>query len=104
MEDFEKDHKYLKAKEKVAEIRKFYTGLMSYLVFITFLGAINYYTDEWNHPWFLWAALGWGIGIVFQAAKAFDWTPWANKDWEERKIKEFMDKEERNKSSFGRWE
>ena len=38
--------------------------------------------------WFLWAAFGWGIGLIFQAAKAFNWAPFMNKNWEEKKIKE----------------
>lgn len=86
---------YLRAKERVAEMKKFYTSLFFYVIFIGFLAWLNYYTNEWNYMWFLWAAFGWGIGIVFQAAKAFNWAPFMNKDWEERKIKELMDKEER---------
>lgn len=89
----ERENKYMRAKDRVAEIKKFYTGLLFYIVFIGFLAGLNYYTNEWSYMWFLWAALGWGIGIVFQAAKAFNWAPFMNKDWEERKIKEFMDNE-----------
>ena len=35
-------------------------------------------------------------GIVFQAVKAFRWAPYMSKDWEERKIKEFMEEEEQS--------
>ena len=72
---------------------------MFYVIFIGFLAALNYYTNGWSYMWFLWAAFGWGIAVVFQAIKAFNWMPYMNKDWEERKIKEFMeeeDKENRN--------
>lgn len=93
MENFNKENKYIKAKERVERIKKFYSSLLSYVVFIAFLAALNYYIDGWDHPWFLWAAFGWGIGIVFSAVKAFQWNPFFNKDWEERKIKEFMDSE-----------
>ena len=51
--------------------------------------------------WFLWAAFGWGIGLIFQAAKAFNWAPFMNKNWEEKKIKELMDKED--KFTNNRW-
>ena len=34
----------------------------------------------------------WGIGLVFHGIKAFDSVPFIGKDWEERKIKEMMDK------------
>ena len=100
MENAQKENKYLRAKERVAETRKFYTGLMSYVVFISLLAGLNYYIDQWSHPWFLWAAFGWGIGLAFQAAKAFNLNPFFGRNWEERKIKEFMEEDARKT----RWE
>ncbi len=100
MKNLQQENKYLRAKERVEETRKFYTGLMSYIVVIAGLAGLNYYIDEWRHPWFLWAALGWGIGLVFQAAKAFNLNPFFGRNWEERKIKEFMQEDERRT----RWE
>lgn len=100
MEDTRKENKYLRAKERMEETRKFYTGLMSYSVVIPLLAGVNYYTNAWSYPWFLWAAFGWGIGLIFQAAKAFNLNPFFGKDWEERKIKEFMQEDERKT----RWE
>lgn len=100
MEPIRKDDAYYKAKDRVIEIKKFYTGLMSYVVFISLLAGLNYYINEFRHPWFLWAAFGWGIGLLFQAAKAFNWNPFFGKDWEDRKMKELMDDE--NKSNFNK--
>ncbi|PQB04634.1 2TM domain-containing protein [Aureitalea marina] len=100
MESDNRENKYLRAKEKVANIKKFYTSLMFYVVFIAFLGWLNYYSNGWRYMWFLWAAFGWGIGIVFQGLKAFGWMPFMSKDWEERKIREFMDEEEQTRQ---RW-
>ncbi|HET8737787.1 MAG TPA: 2TM domain-containing protein [Pricia sp.] len=100
MEDTHEENKYLRAKKRMEEIRKFYTGLMSYLVVIALLAGLNYYLNEWSYPWFLWAAFGWGIGLTFQAAKAFNLNPFFGKDWEERKIEEFMQEDERK----SRWE
>lgn len=91
METPKKDNKYYRAKERVAEIKKFYTSLMMYVIFISFLAALNYYTNQLRYAWFLWAAFGWGIGLVFQAAKAFEWNPFMGKGWEERKMREFME-------------
>ncbi|SHI98496.1 2TM domain-containing protein [Pseudozobellia thermophila] len=100
MENIEKESKYLRAKERVQEVKKFYMSLLSYVVFIGFLAGLNYYIDRWSYPWFLWAAMGWGIGLVFQGVKAFGKNPFFGRNWEERKIKEFMQEEER----FNRWE
>jgi len=101
MNDFEQENKYIRAKERIAGIKKFYSSLMAYVVFIAFLAGLNYYTNGWNNPWFLWAAFGWGIGIVFHSFKAFGWLPYLNKNWEEKKIKEFMDKDD--EPSNDRW-
>jgi hypothetical protein len=92
----DKENKYLRAKERVEGIKKFYTSLIMFVVFISFLAALNYYTNEWRYMWFLWAAFGWGIGLFFQAVKAFRWNPFLGKNWEERKMKEFMDDENNN--------
>lgn len=102
MEYDNRENRYLRAKERVAEMKKFYSSLMFYIIFIGFLAALNYYTNEWSYMWFLWAAFGWGIGLIFQAIKAFNFTPFMNKNWEERKIREFMDKEEEG-SNNQRW-
>jgi hypothetical protein len=88
------DNKYYRAKERVEQIKKFYTSLTSYVVVISFLAALNYYNNEWRYAWFLWAAFGWGIGLVFHAIKVFSLNPFFGKDWEERKIKEFMNDNE----------
>ncbi|HET8838233.1 MAG TPA: 2TM domain-containing protein [Flavobacteriaceae bacterium] len=104
----EPDHeqKYRRARERVKELKKFYNNLGSYIIVIAFLAGVNYYTDGWNYPWFLWAAFGWGIGIAFHAVKAFEINPMFDKNWEERKIKEFMEKDEygEQKEEKQRWE
>jgi hypothetical protein len=94
------ENKYLRAKERVACVKKFYTGLISYVVVISFLGGLNYYLNEWRYPWFLWAAFGWGLGLIFQAIRTFGLNPFFGKDWEERKIKEYMNHDDQR----NRWE
>lgn len=100
MEEFNKETKYLRAKERVQELKKFYGNLTSYVLVISLLAAINYWTNGWSYMWFLWAAFGWGIGVIFHAMGTFNLNPFFNKDWEERKIKEFMQEDENQK----RWE
>ncbi len=102
MESKDRQNRYLRAKERVEELKKFYNSLTSYIIVNTFLAILNYWIDEWNYPWFLWSVGPWGIGLLFHAAKVFGWNPTFSKDWEERKIKEYMDKE--NDNQFTRWE
>lgn len=98
MKEDNNELKYLRAKEHVAKLKKFYGNLTSYILIISLLALINYWTNEWRYMWFLWAAFGWGIGLAFHAISTFNLNPFFGKDWEEKKIKEFMkDKEERKK-------
>jgi len=89
-----KENKYIRAKERVDELKKFYSHLTSYVLVITGLGALNYWVDGWRYMWFLWAAMGWGIGLFFHALNTFRWNPFFGKDWEKRKIKEYIEKQE----------
>lgn len=100
MEDLNKETKYLRAKERVDNLKKFYGNLLSYVIVISFLAILNYWTDEWRYMWFLWVAFGWGIGIIFHAIRVFNLNPFFGKDWEERKIKEIMREDEHQ----NRWE
>ena len=90
-----KENKYFRAKERVEDIRKLYTSMAGYLVVISGLAALNYYVNAWSYPWFLWAAFGWGIGLIVHAARVFNFNPLFGKEWEERKIKEFMEGDNR---------
>lgn len=101
MEDFSKENKYIRAKERVEELKKFYGNLTAYVIVISGLAALNYWVDGWRYMWFLWAAFGWGIGLFFHAIRTFNLNPFFGKDWEERKIKEFMNEDERSPK---RWE
>ena len=39
-----------------------------------------------------WPLLGWGLGIVAHAASVFAGFTFLGREWEERKIKDLMDK------------
>jgi hypothetical protein len=98
------DNKYLRAKDRVAQLKKFYGKLASYLLFIAFLAGINYYSNEWRSMWFLWVAFFWGIGIVIEAGKTFGLTALLGSNWEERKINEMMKKENEQEGKKNKWE
>ncbi len=93
MEYNKNESKYIRAKERVDNLKKFYGNLTSYAIVITGLAIINYWSNGWSYMWFLWAAFGWGLGLFFHAMKTFK-NPFFGKNWEERKIKELMDKEQ----------
>jgi predicted membrane channel-forming protein YqfA (hemolysin III family) len=90
--------RYKKAKKKVKEIKGFYSHLASYIMVISVLIFINLrYSPQ--YLWFIWTLLGWGFGVLGHAIAVFDLFSKFGKDWEERKIKEFMD-EEKSKNKY----
>ena len=80
--------KYRNAKKQVDEIKGFYGNLVAYCVIIPFLIFINYRTS-WDHKWFFYPMFGWGLGIVIQWFMVFGY----GSEWEDRKIREYMDKD-----------
>lgn len=86
------EYKYKKAKERVECIKGFYGNLLAYCIVIPFLVYLNFKTTSF--PWALFPALGWGIGLLAHGMNAYGYNPIFGKDWEERKIKEFMNREE----------
>lgn len=89
---YNEDTAYSRAKKRVEDIKGFFGNLISYCVVIPFLIFINYRTS-WEIQWFWFPMVGWGMGIIFHAFGVF-----FAKDWEERKIKELLVKEERTKT------
>jgi hypothetical protein len=86
------EKRYLKAKERVEQIKGFYGNLISYCLVIPFLWWLNYRTTD-----FLWAifpTFGWGIGLFFHGMEAFGYNPFLGRRWEEKKIKQLMEKED----------
>lgn len=87
-------NKYLRAVERVHDIKEFYGSLISYCIVIPILIFINFRFVPQFH-WFWFPMFGWGIGLIFHGFKAFSYNPILGKDWEERKIKEYMDHEDK---------
>lgn len=88
---------YKKAKKQVTEIKGFYSHLLTYVIVMIILVYINLkYSPE--YLWFLWTMLGWGIGLFFHAMKVFKFVPFLGKDWEQKKMQQFMD-EQKNKTN-----
>jgi hypothetical protein len=84
--------RYQEAKRRVEEIKGFYFHLLSYLLVNAVLVVINLLTSP-EYLWFIWPVIGWGIGLIIHGFSVFG-SLWG-KSWEERKIKEIMEREKR---------
>lgn len=91
---FNEQDAYYRAKKHVEEIKGFYGNLISYCLVIPFLMFINYKT-YWDFQWFWFPMLGWGMGIIFHGFSVFGY----GKTWEERKIKELLEKEQQQNNN-----
>lgn len=91
------DDSYVRARKHVEEVKEFYYSLISYIIVIPFLAFINYWTF-WGYQWFWWPMLGWGIGLLIHAYKVFVNDGIFGRNWERRKIEEFMREDEEKNS------
>ncbi len=99
--------KFKRAKKRVDEIKGFYTHLSVYLLVNAFLllsasglfkGAFGgFHIPTWSHfttPFF------WGIGLLFHGLFVFQFKSGYFKKWEERKIKEYMEKDKEESEKY----
>ncbi len=82
------DKKYLRIKERVKAIKEFYIHFSIYLIMIPFFIWINWISTSF--PWAIFPIVGWGIGVAGHAMEAFNYNPILGKNWEKRKIEQFM--------------
>ena len=84
------DAKLRRARQHVAALKGFYIHVTVFLLVNCGLAGINFATGApW---WFQWPLLGWGIGLLGHAVIVFSPVRIFGREWEERKIKEHMDK------------
>ncbi len=84
------DAAYERARKRVREIKSFYSNLISYCIIIPFLTILNLITSPKN-LWFFFPMLGWGIGLAAHGMSVFA----IGKNWEDRKIREILEKEKK---------
>jgi hypothetical protein len=97
--NYNEEERYYQAKKQVNDIKGFYGNLIAYIIFNGFFLILNLITSP-NELWFFWPLLGWGIGVLFHGMKVFNYSPFLGKNWEERKIKELMEKENQSKNKW----
>ncbi|GER59091.1 histidine kinase [Patiriisocius marinus] len=81
------------AKERVQKIKGFYVHFAIYLCFIPIFLWL-YFQSNADFPWVIFPIGGWGFGVASHASEVFDYNPFFSKDWERRKIRELMDKDD----------
>lgn len=114
MENYNQE-KYIRAKNKVKQIKRFYTHLTVYIIInlIIFIrGNIEIFLEndvenknlldwiDWN---IFYTPVLWGIGLFFHGMFVFQNRFKGLKNWEDRKMKEFLEKEEEDLQYNNKW-
>lgn len=84
--------KYDRAKKQVEELKGFYIHLVIYTIMVPVFIYLNIISTDF--PWALFPIVGWGVGVIGHAMEVFNYNPILGKNWEERKIRELMDKDD----------
>jgi len=87
----ERDENYLRAKKRVENLKSFYIHLTVYVLVNVMLFLINIISDPSN-LWFLYPLVGWGIGVTIHGSTTLSFGKFGT-EWEERKIKEYIEKD-----------
>lgn len=95
--NYRQEERYFQAKKRVEELKGFYGNLTAFVVVNIGLICLNLVSSP-KYLWFFWPFLGWGFGVFFHAVKVFNFMPVMGKEWEEKKIKELIEQEEKSKN------
>lgn len=90
--NYDKGERYYQAQKRVDEIKKFYQHLTVYLLCNPIVIVVNLMTSP-GYLWCIYSVVGWAIPILLHGLKAFDCFPFFNKEWEQQKINELLEKE-----------
>ncbi|HEX4584325.1 MAG TPA: 2TM domain-containing protein [Burkholderiaceae bacterium] len=82
---------YERARRRVRQIKGFYIHATVYVLVNALLAVINLGTSH-GEVWFVWPLFGWGIGLAAHGISVFGAGGLWGQEWEERKIKEIVEK------------
>ena len=92
MDDIKQHPRYEEARRHAQDVRGFYTHLVIYILVNAGLIAMNFLEIR-TRIWFGWPLLGWGIGLAAHGLWVFAFSGWLGPQWEERKIREYLDRQ-----------
>jgi len=100
--NFNPDDRYALAYKKVKRIKGFYVHLLVYIFVNAIIISSNFYGNSNQDPiswsWQTFStALFWGVGLLAHGLSVFGRNIFFGQNWEERKIKEFMEKDKNEK-------
>lgn len=103
-ESFEEQRRVEKARKKVHAIKGFYKHFAAYIIVNTVVIIMHLADREPGEDFFSWGMLSmplcWGLGLLIHAFGVFGTDAFFGADWEDRKIREYMDKNAHKKNEW----
>ena len=101
--------KLKRAKKQVEELKGFYIHLTVYILVNLFISTMKVWRNMgdgetfneafWDFGTFaVWCF--WGIGVVFHAIKVFMRNPIFGKDWEEKQIQKYLERDRNEADNY----
>lgn len=104
METFKDTVKLERAMKRVKAMKEFYRHLIVYIIVNVILWIMHIADMRAGESFFCWSnfslAFFWGFGLFCHWLGAFKPGSWLGKNWEERKIQEYMDREKTKKQQW----
>jgi hypothetical protein len=109
LNEINKTDKMIRAKKHVDELKGFYIHLLVYVLVNIFITSVTVIArvnggESFGAAFFSFAsfstAIFWGIGLAFHAAKVYSFSPFFSKDWEERQIQKYIEKDKKEAEKY----
>lgn len=82
-------------RHRVRQLRGLYVHFVIYLIVMAGIALINWATSPGTW-WVIWPIVGWGIGVAAHAVSVIFEGSLLGPEWEERKVREILERAERN--------
>ena len=79
------------ALEYVRDIKGFYSHLAVYVISIAIMATANLIFTP-DRLWFVWSALGWGLGVASHGLVVFEVLSFFTANWEKQQIKKRLER------------
>ena len=100
-DNFQHEDQYAAAERKMKRLKGFYIHLIVYICVNIFIVFVNINNLSAGESYFkmenFFTAFFWGTGLLVHGLSVFGHILFFRKNWEERKIREFMEKEKSDK-------
>ena len=97
-QNLEIDYRYNWAKRKAKDIKSFYINLVLFCICMPIIIGVNIFVVP-EFQWFWFSLLGWGSGVLVHGISAFELFPFLSKNWESKKLREFMNEDNQKKNN-----